>query len=290
MTRAIKTLNDLNRNAKMYLKQIYPDPLIGLKKYADTSTGLGAGLDKNGFPVTGLTEDILEGGKVKVQGTRKQMERLLDLPDGSLKHTNVNYWAKYFIRIGSDPIELDLNDPVDLQKYLFAYAQSIVAIGQKDIKKDSRYEFVLYSEEQEAQQRVANRRDLKTAYRVSDDLDLETKIHILSIYGEIADATAPNSIIDKIDEKIEENPAKFLQIANDPLLLAKSLIKKALDRGVLSLGDEGVMHNQVSIGATENAAAAKVVKDKKLATILKAEISGDFELVKEVLAESKNKK
>lgn len=285
----IKTLKGLNRNVKMYLKQIYPDPLIGLKKYADTTTSIGPGLDKNGFPVTGLTEDFVENGKT-IEGTRKAMEKLLDLAPGTLKHTNVDYWAKFFVRVSSDRVELDLSDSMDLLKYLFVSAQSIVALGQKQITTNSRFEYVLYSEEQEAQIRVENRKVLKTAYRLSDDLDLETKINILSVYGEIADATQPNSIIDAIDEKIEENPEKFLAIAQDQNLVFKSVVTKALDRGVFSLKDGAVYHKDVLVGYTQDEAANAISKDKRLEAVIRAEISGDMELIQEVMSKAKAKK
>ena len=44
----IKTLEGFNRNVKVNLKQIYSDPLIKLKKYADTHTGIGPGLIRMG--------------------------------------------------------------------------------------------------------------------------------------------------------------------------------------------------------------------------------------------------
>jgi hypothetical protein len=86
----ITTLEGLNLNRTINLKQIYSDPLIKLKKYVDAYTSIGPSLDKNGFPTTGLTEDtkeVVTGNKIPktIKGTRKEMEGLLDLPEGTLK-------------------------------------------------------------------------------------------------------------------------------------------------------------------------------------------------------------
>ncbi|KKL91505.1 hypothetical protein LCGC14_1894040, partial [marine sediment metagenome] len=180
----IKSLDNLDRVRVVKLKQIHADPLIKMKKYAEAYTNLGPAIDKHGFPVTGLTEDRIEigknGKKIPVKGTRLQMEVMLDLTEGTLKQQST-YWLAYNIRIGSEPIEMDLQDPHDLLKYMFAHAQSIVADGFKAIKDDSAVEFVLYSEEQEAEQRVAERRTLREAYVLADKLDPETKVNILSV-------------------------------------------------------------------------------------------------------------
>lgn len=287
MTKIIKTLKGFNRNITVNLKMIYSDPLIKLKKYADTHTGIGPGLDKNGQPVTGLTEDyeIQETGKkmkTTVPGTRRVMERELGLPEGRLKQDS-DFWPTYFVRVGSDPIEMELTSPHDMLKYLFLMAQSIVADGLKAIQTDSQVEFVIYSEEQEAVQRIEARTALKIAYALAENLDMETKINILAVYGEIADASSPNAIIDKIDEKLEEDPSKFLKIAKDGNLVSKSLITKCLDKGILTNKDGAIYHNEIVVGYSDNDAALAVEKDKVLQTILKAKLSGDMELIQSAL-------
>lgn len=286
----IKTLEDLeklDRNVKVTVKQIYADPLINLKKYSDAFNSIGPSLDKNGFPVTGLTEDISVPGKApidkKVKGTREAMEKMLDLPAGTLKQSS-SYWNTYFVKIGNDALELDLMSNHDLLQYLFLCAQSNVAKGVKDIESNANHEYVISSEEQEAAVRVKGRQNLKDAYKLADDLDLETKINILAVYGEIADATNPNSIIDRIDDKIELDPKKFLDIAKDNNLIYLSLITKALDKGVLIIKDGAVLHNEIMLGHSKESAAEAVAKDNKLETIIKAKMSGDMDIIKKALS------
>lgn len=286
----ITTLEGFNRGVKVTLKQIYSDPLIKMKKYTDSHTTIGAGIDQNGLPVTGLTEDYDQpsGAPInkKVQGTRKAMEKLLELPEGTLKNTSP-YWNTFFIKTGNEEIELDLLDNYDLLKYLFLRAQSIVADGLKEIGTNSSFEFVLSSKEQEAALKVQNRQYKKDAYKLSEQLDLETKINILAVYGDKADATSPNSIIDKIDEKIEADAKLFLERAGDPFLLYKSLVTYALDKGVFTMSDGAIYHGDVVVGHTKDMAAEAISKDRQLEAITRAKISGDMDLIKDVIIQSK---
>lgn len=287
MRTKIQTLEGFNRNLKVNFKQIYSDPLIKMKKYNEAYTLLGAGLDKNGLPSTGLTEDYTEpkiGNKIPkvIKGTRKVLERELDLEEGTLKNTSP-YWAAYQIRVGSDPLEWDLRDPMDLLKYLFAIEQSIVCDGIKNIQGSSKYEFVMYSEDQEAEQRIAGRGALKQAYRLAEELDLETKMNILNVYGIIVDASNVNTIIDKLDEQIEANPTLFLERANDGFLVTRSLVTKALDKGVLTMADGAIYHGEIILGYDRQTAAENLAKNDTLQKVLKAKMSGDMDIIKQAL-------
>ena len=282
----IKTLKDFNRNRVITLKIIFSDPLIKLKKYSDTFTSLGAGIDKNGFPVTGLTEDLQvrdAKGKISViPGTRKAMESEMDLAEGTLKQSSA-YWINYNIRIGSDELKLDLTNAHDLMKYLFATAQSNVANSLKEIELNSKAEFVLYSPEQEAEAKVKARSSLKKAYALAENLDLETKMNLLNVYGFIVDSTEINTIENKIDEQIEADPDKFLKIVGDDYLVYRSLITKALDKGILSIDNGAIYHGEIVVGYDKDAASKALAADDRLNAIIKAKLSGDMDLIKDAI-------
>lgn len=278
----IKTLKGFNRDQRVTLKIISADPLIKLKKYVDTFTSLGAGIDKNGNPVTGLTEDVRDGIKVVTKGTRIPMEKELDLVEGSLKPKSV-YWVTYNIRIGTDDIILDLLDPHDLMKYLFCHAQSNVANSIEDIDNNSKAEYVLFSAEQEAKVKVEARTFLKRAYILSDKLDLETKINLCNVYGLVVDATEINTIENKINEELERNPELFLKMADDENLVFRSLLTQALDKGIFDIKAGAVMHGDITVGYDKEEASKALSKDKKLTAIVKAKLTGDLDLIKEAL-------
>lgn len=283
----VKTLKDFNRNRSVTLKIISADSLIRLKKYDGTNTGVGAGLDGNGHPVTGLTENREtigpKGGKIHIKGTREVMEDMLDLSPGTLKNTSV-YWVNYNVRVGAEDVKLDLVNDYHLLDYLFLKAQSIVADGLKEIKTNSKAEFVIYSTEDEAEEKVKDRSDLKSAYVLSDQLDLETKMNLCAIYGHQVDASEPNTIENKIMEELEADPKKFLRMAEDESLLFHSLVSKALNVGILEMVDGGVNHGEIPLGHDRNSAGVTLSKDPKLTAIIKAKLSGDMELIKRALA------
>lgn len=283
----ITTLEGFNRDVTVNFKQIHSDPLIKLKKYDEAYTLLGASLDKNGFPATGLTEDYKEptaGSKMphKVQGTRRALEIALDLAEGTLKN-NSPYWHTFQIRIGSEALQWDLRDDMDLLKYLFALGQSIVCDGLKNIRQDSKVEYVIFSADQEAAGRVLGRKSLKKAYNLAEELDIETKINILATYGILVEASNVNSIIDKIDEQIEADPQEFLNRANDGFLVTRSLVSKALDAAVLTMEDGAIYHGEVILGYDRQSAAENLAKREVLQRIIKAKMSGDMAILKAAL-------
>ena len=285
----VRTLKSLDRNKVVQFKQIHVDRLIKLKKFAGSFTGIGPGLDKNGTPSTGLSEDFREDGVKNTAlstGTRIGMEQLMELPEGSLKPTSP-YWTQFYVRMDSETIDLDLSDDTDLLKYLFLLGQSIVANGLEEAENNADAEFVIYSKEQEAKNRVDSRSALKEAYRLSDKLDNETKLQILSVYGINADASQTNIITDKIDEKLEEDPEKFLKLAADSNLVVKSLFSRCLDKGIITAKDGSFFHNEVPLGFDKESAVVAIANNIQLTAVLKAKLSGDMDLIQEALNPSK---
>jgi len=291
-SKTIKTLKGFNRNVKVNFKQIYSDPLIKMKKYNESYTLLGAGLDKNGLPATGLTEDhkepVIGGPKIPTvtKGTRRALEEELDLAEGTLKNTSP-FWNTFQIRVGSEALEWDLSIGQDLLKYLFALAQSIVCDGLASIQLNSKAEFVIFSSDQEAVERISGRKALKKAYNLAEDLDIETKVNILATYGVIVDASNVNTIIDKIDEQIETDAEDFLERANDGFLVTRSLVTKALDAAVLTMQEGAIYHGEVILGYDRQTAAENLAKNEVLQRVIKAKISGDMDIIKDALKESR---
>ena len=289
----IASLDDLNRDHIVLVKQIASDPLIKLKKYDGATSNIGASIDRNGRAVTGLTEDRkteAQPGKPlrTIRGTRPALESLLGLPEGTLK-VSAPYWNTYSVKIGADVLRLDLADDMDLLKFLFLKAQSNVAKGVNDIGRSPDIEFVMYSEEQEAVQRNKTRSTLKEAYIASSKLDLQTQIDILAVYGTIASGTKASIVQDKLDEAIEADPKKFLSILEDSNLEVRALLKKALDRGVLTAENGAINHGEVSVGYDLDNATINTAKNLKLQAIIRAKLTGDMDLISEALGSPESK-
>jgi hypothetical protein len=284
----IKTLNGFDRDRVLKIKQLRVDPLIKLKKFDGSYTMIGPGLDSNGSPSTGLFEDFKTpgGSKALSKGTRRQMEALLEVEEGHLKPRSP-YWTTFSVRMDSEILELDLNDDMGLLKYLFLKGQNIVSDGFAEAELNADGEYLIFSEDQEAKIRVSGRRSLKKAYALSDNLDIETKVQILSVFGINADASKPNIIEDKIDEKIEEDPEKFLTLANDENLIYRSLFSKCLDKGIITAKEGTFYHGEVELGYDRGTSVDAIMKSGQLKAVLKAKLSGDMDLIKSALTEAR---
>lgn len=283
----IQTFKNFNRNKVVTIKQIYSDNLINLKKYSGTFTLLGPSIGPNGLPVTGLTENFVDANGQEVEGTRRALEKELDMEEGSLKAGKA-FWVAHRLRVGSDPVPLNLQEPLDMLNYLMACAQSNVAIGAKERDNMSGAEYVITSDEEEASEKVVGRKSLKEAYFLSESLDLETKINILAVKGIIADATQVNVIDDKIDNLAEADPDGFIKLVKDGNLVLRALVSKALDKAILTIDNQGhIVHGEIVVGYDKESAAEAFAKDNKLVSIVRAKLSGDMDILKEVLRDQK---
>jgi hypothetical protein len=284
----IKTLNGFDRERILKIKQLRVDPLIKLKKFDGSYTMIGPGLDASGSPSTGLYEDFKTpgGSKALSKGTRRQMEALLEVEEGYLKPRSA-FWTTFSVRMDSEILELDLSDDMSLLKYFFLNGQNIVSDGFAEAELNADGQYLIFSEDQEAKIRVSGRRSLKKAYALSDNLDIETKVQILSVFGINADASKPNVIEDKIDEKIEEDPEKFLKLANDENLIYRSLFSKCLDKGIITAKEGTFYHGEVELGYDRETSVAAIMKSGQLKAVLKAKLSGDMDLIKSALTEAR---
>lgn len=286
---ALKTLKGFNRNRKVTFNKIHADPLIRMKQYSNTHVNIYAASSKNGKPATGLTEDITglrdEKSKVlpNILGTRKVLEYELGLQDGELLPQS-KFWETYLVKYSGAPETLNLADPDDLLKYLFLLAQPHVSPTLAEVKNDSIYEFVISSDEQEASVKVAKKNHLKKAYVVSDSLDMETRIQLLTAYGHSVDSTQPNTIITALDEEIEADPKGFLELVEDDFLVYRALVRKCLTAGILTKADGGIKHSDFLVGIDYKTTAEAIAGNEKLEAVLKAKLSGSMDLIRETLA------
>lgn len=286
-------IHSINRNREVKIKLIKADPLTKIKKYEDSYDKLKPGLNSSGLPDTGLTDTGWKtnkrGNQEEVEGSRQILEKELGLNPGALGPRS-EFWDSFSIDIGAEDLVLNLNDPTHLLNYIVAMRQSIVAKGLKEIGQNSKAEYVLYSSEEEAATRVSARRLLKKAYMLADKLDIATKVDILNVYGIIVSASDINTIEDKIDEKIEEDPSTFLAIVDDDFLKFKALVTKCLDKGILHIENGSVYHKDMLIGFDNKAAASSIAKNNKLEAILKAKLTGDMDLITAALKDEAEKR
>ena len=136
---------------------------------------------------------------------------------------------------------LDLSNPEDYIRYKILLANkdyiapSLQALSDK---QKATYQFVIISENEEVKEAKdtmsATMKCYKEFGKVEDDID------ILRMIIEIIEGkpTSPNSKLEfihtKINELIQADSKLFLKIITDPLLSTKVLIKKGVEKGVIS--------------------------------------------------------
>lgn len=178
----------------------------------------------------------------------KCLEYVMGMEPGSLsvyKKTD-NFWDDSNIN-GVGAIELkkgdnifDLSDPMDYIKVKVLKAnKQIIASSMQELQDTPKatYRFVVINENDSSKDATMNVTMKARAYKEfgkmeSDDDKMRTVIELFE--GRPVSAKSGNDFLQgKIGEIIEANTKMFLNIASDPLLDNKVLIKKAIDAGII---------------------------------------------------------
>ena len=255
------------------LRKIHPNSWSGIRLYNFANEDIGPAIDAQGLPVTGLTEDQMitnsKGQKEVIKGTRVQIEEAMGLDPGTLKKGSLSkpseFWLNFFVRIGADDEKLDTAIPEEWLKIEFLKAQPQVAFGAKAIKSTS--EYVLFTREDEAEASNKTKRVKREAYQLFEKLTLDDKKEILEINGMVASSLSAEIIEDKLSDFLEEYPAKFVAIVNDPTRKHKTFIRECLAKGVLFMEEGAVMFNEIVLGYDIESASAKVFNPENAKTL-----------------------
>lgn len=204
-----------------------------------------------GSKVSFTTPLLRSGGfaDVLTKDEKNFLEYKLGLEKNALSvhnRTN-NFWSdanedgvgKVVLKKGDNP--LDLSNPIDYIKYKILLAnkdQVAPSMQALQDKPKATYRFVLINEADTT--KAANTKvTLKAqAYvefgAIREDRD-KMRVIVETLDGR---PTAPNSSVEylqgKVGELIEANTKMFLQVAKDPLLDNKVLIRKAIEAGLVS--------------------------------------------------------
>lgn len=193
---------------------------------------------------------LRSGGYVDVltKKEKKYLEYVLGLESNALSvyKKNDNFWSDANPNgIGHIPLKkgdntFDMSDPMDYirVKVLLANKNEIAPSLQEmqDLPKAT-YRYVVIKDTDSSKEAVSNVTMKARAYKEfgkmeSDDDKMRTVIELFE--GRPVSAKSGNDFLQgKIGEIIEANTKMFLNIASDPLLDNKVLIKKAIDAGII---------------------------------------------------------
>lgn len=152
-----------------------------------------------------------------------------------------NFWENAMVRLIKGDNFLNLSDPDDYIKYKILLAnKAYIAPSLQELQDypKATYQFVIIQEGEEVKNAKKDMNFTMQSYmefgKIQDDtLILRTIIETID-----GRPTSKNSKLEFLQEKvnnlIKADAKLFLRVATDPLLPTKSLIKKAIEEGVIS--------------------------------------------------------
>lgn len=193
-----------------------------------------------------FTVPMLSSGayvNVLTNAEKAYLEEVMGLEYNALSIYNKgdNYWENFKVRLTKQDNILDLSNPEDYIKYKVLLAnKDFIAPSIQELEDHPKatYQFVIIRENEEAK---ASRKKLTytmQAYmefgKIQDDADtLRTIIEIMD-----GRPTSKNSKLEFLQDKagklIQADAKLFVNVAKDPLLSTKVLIKKAIEGGYIS--------------------------------------------------------
>lgn len=193
-----------------------------------------------------FTVPMLSSGayvNVLTNAEKAYLEEVMGLEYNALSIYNKgdNYWENFKVRLTKQDNILDLSNPEDYIKYKVLLAnKDFIAPSIQELEDHPKatYQFVIIRENEEAK---ASRKKLTytmQAYmefgKIQDNADtLRTIIEIMD-----GRPTSKNSKLEFLQDKagklIQADAKLFVNVAKDPLLSTKVLIKKAIEGGYIS--------------------------------------------------------
>lgn len=191
----------------------------------------------------------LAGSKIILTGLTKaqqeEFEKELNLKPGELAQFNLDYWSKYKLVIKRDTgtlLDCD-NNIMDKLTYCLILAESKTGMPRFSMtKQEAEFnpfcEFIVLSAEKEAVQKNKTLELKKRAYKKLDELTLQDQMEFLSVYEQgkyrSSNDNKPDFIQATVGDILEKNPAKFLEVLEDPFYKEYIFLGKCVRENVLS--------------------------------------------------------
>jgi len=252
------------------------DPWVKKLKYRGSKDSIGPSIDKHGRPNTGLTCDTEgkddKGRTVKIPGTEKLFEQKLNLKPGELA-PNSKYWDMFCIKVDGKVMELNSDDPLEDLYINFLKAQPQVAVGIDDLNVNANAIYVLYVEEEVVKKENERGRARRKANAAFENLTLEQRSDMLYAYGFDPTTLTEDGVEAKLGDLMESDYNKFMSFIDNKLLKYTVLLRKFLNKNIVSITHEGVvMHGENILGYSITQAAEKLAEDKTFTEQLKLEL------------------
>lgn len=224
-----------------------PNKVITVK-FIPRKISLAPQADKNHIAYGGLLTDatikfaapLQKNGAIKNVLTKEEKDHIEELTGLKLSAYS-NFWENFYVRLRRDDAsnKLDLSNPNDYISYkiLKAHEGSEIAPSWADRNKILSYKFAITEAEEitlDSNKRFNLKKEAFKLYaRFENNRDTLISILRLLENKNVSDKTSIDRIQEKILEYVDNDPAKFLSVAQDAKFETKALIMEAVSQGVI---------------------------------------------------------
>jgi len=160
---------------------------------------------------------------------------------------NSEFWDTFFIRIGSEPLRLNLDSPMDELKYKFLKSHKLVKNSYSENKATAEYVLVDYDEEAKKENKGAKLK--RKAFKEFDKLSANDIRKALRLYGFKSDNISAEQAEQKLFEVVENDPQQFLDIwVNNKNRQTQFLVEEAVAKNVIRKNKNAYMYGTEIIG------------------------------------------
>lgn len=195
----------------------------GLRSLPNTFTTIGCELGPSGYK-TGLTKD-----------EQKFFEEKLGLKSGDLSPAS-EWWGSLEIRLANDKATyFNTQDTMNKLKVKVLMASSKICNSPREKFNWPKAEFMVDNEQIEAELLSVQIDTKFEAMKALMETTPEEKRGFLRLYGKRG-VTDMREVMVKAElaKKVEENPAKFLELINDKQLKTRFLLEELLEEGFIT--------------------------------------------------------
>lgn len=210
------------------------DNWSGIQRYPNCYDALGPYLTRSGSTYTGLTKE-----------DEKRLGEALgfDLRKGS------TFWDTFRIKVGTEDVVLDLDDPADELKYIFLKGHRRVKASLTEHKATADY--YLHNPEEEADTFNKVNRLKREAFKEFDKMKPIDVKKALRIFGFKADNVSDAVAEDRMFTIIERNPQHFIdKWVNNKNRKTEYLLKEAQAANVIRKQNNMYTYGTITLGHT----------------------------------------
>ena len=213
-------------------------------------------------------------GRIHTGISSEEEERLGDILGENLKPSS-DFWKSFTIRLGSEDVILNTEDPFDELKYIFLKNHKRVSKSIDHILPGTQY--YISVKEEEAKQSNSRSRGRRKAYSEFDKMSPEDMRKALRIYGYKAKGLSDEVAEQRLSTLLEANPEKFFEKwVNNEHRVTEFLIKEAIAKNIVRKNKNIYSYGTTTLGNTLEAAILFI--DDKENSDIKATIINETDI------------